>query len=149
LQLRVIAGSILILLAMGTAAVFTYRSNQELYFSVDEFVAGRGHAVYAAALSGDDGADPRRVQIRGQVDYATVARPNEGLEIRFDLKGHDNVVPVVYRGVVPDTFEMAQTVTVAGRLDADGTFVADQLFVQCPSKYEAVPPGAEASQTGG
>lgn len=96
-------------------------------------------------------ADPssRRLQVRGDVDYDSVVRPAEGLELRFDLVGKDGRLPVVYEGLVPDTFDMAESVTVAGRLASDGTFVADDLVVQCPSKYEAVPPGATVPHTNG
>jgi cytochrome c-type biogenesis protein CcmE len=132
---------------MATAALLTYRSTQELYFTVDELVDGRGAALYAAAATG--GADHRgRVQVRGTVNYETVERPSEGLEMRFVLEGRDAALPVVYHGVVPDTFEIAETVTVAGYLETGGGFAADQLFVQCPSKYEAVPPGGSAAAGG-
>ncbi|MCE7939214.1 MAG: cytochrome c maturation protein CcmE [Chloroflexi bacterium CFX6] len=81
-------------------------------------------------------------------ERASVTRPADGLELRFVLTGKDGRVPVVYRGVVPDTFDLAESVTVGGRVTADGGFAADQLLVQCPSKYEAVPPG-QADAAGG
>lgn len=107
--------------------------------------AGEGSGQGAGVVSSG-----RRLQVRGVVDYDTVQRPAEGLELRFDLTGEESRLPVVYEGMVPDTFDMAEQVTVAGHLGPDGTFVADDLVVQCPSKYEAEPPGAAGDDaTGG
>jgi cytochrome c-type biogenesis protein CcmE len=40
--------------------------------------------------------------------------------------------------VVPDTFRdgMGISVTVQGRIQTDGTFLANQVVPRCPSKYE-------------
>jgi cytochrome c-type biogenesis protein CcmE len=100
--------------------------------------AASGAVAHAAA------AEPagRRVQVRGDLDKASVVRAAEGLELAFRIGYRDASLPVRYQGVVPDTFEMAEQVTVGGYVGADGVFQADVLFVQCPSKYEALPPGA-------
>ena len=44
---------------------------------------------------------------------------------------------VVYYGVVPGNFDQATSVLVRGKPEADG-FVAEQLLVKCPSKYQGV-----------
>jgi cytochrome c-type biogenesis protein CcmE len=137
-------------------AIATYFANQEAYYTVDELVgnparypARGGHSVGGAPGTGAPGvaraaervpAGPR-MQVRGTVDDASVRREQDGLVMAFTLTGKDGALPVVYQGIVPDTFDLAEAVTVGGRLAEDGTFVADQLLVQCPSKYEAVPPG--------
>lgn len=47
------------------------------------------------------------------------------------------VMPVVYRGVMPPTFQGGRDVLLEGNYD--GTkFVATVLMTQCPSKYEVV-----------
>lgn len=161
MQTRFVIGGAVILGAMLVMAIATYFANQEAYYTVDELVtnpalyhsdpairrdavAGSGGRVQAAAAPlGGALPEPtgRRMQVRGTVDDATVDRAVDGLVLSFTLIGKDGVLPVVYEGVVPDTFDLAESVTVGGRLAEDGTFVADQLLVQCPSKYEAVPPG--------
>jgi cytochrome c-type biogenesis protein CcmE len=45
-------------------------------------------------------------------------------------------IPVEYTGFVPDTFREGSGVTVRGRLQGDGTFVANEVVAKCPSKYE-------------
>jgi cytochrome c-type biogenesis protein CcmE len=47
------------------------------------------------------------------------------------------MIPVVYTGAVPDTFQEGADVVVEGRLTPRGVFEADRLLAKCPSKYEA------------
>lgn len=116
---------------------------------------GHAAAAYGAAaaepasvsLAGSAASAGRRMQVRGDIDKGTVTRGEDGLELRFTLTGKDHMLPVVYRDMVPDTFDLAKEVTVGGRVGPDGTFEADQLFVQCPSKYEAEPPGANQADS--
>jgi cytochrome c-type biogenesis protein CcmE len=139
MQARVVVGAALIFGAMAAVALVSYFANQEAYYTVDELLARTG--APGVALAAEPEAPGPRMQVRGTVDDASVERSTDALELRFALAGKDGTVPVVYEGLVPDTFDLAEQVTVGGRLAADGTFHADQLFVQCPSKYEAAPPG--------
>jgi len=52
-------------------------------------------------------------------------------------------LPVRYKGVKPANFEDAISIVAIGRYDReDQEFVADQLLVKCPSKYQ----GAEVTK---
>ena len=42
---------------------------------------------------------------------------------------------VVYHGIVPGNFDQATSVVLKGKADGD-YFVADQMLVKCPSKYQ-------------
>jgi cytochrome c-type biogenesis protein CcmE len=126
---------------MAAIAVLAYFSNQVEYFTVDQFADADAAHTYRPLASEATGP---RLQLRGRVDTGTVQRPAEGLQLAFDLAGKSDRVPVVYHGIVPDTFDLAESVTVGGAFQSDGTFLADELFVQCPSKYEALPPGERA-----
>jgi cytochrome c-type biogenesis protein CcmE len=60
--------------------------------------------------------------------------------VRFQVEDQEDAsktVWVLYRGVVPDTFQAGREIVVTGRLDGD-TFVAkrDTLLTKCPSKFE-------------
>ena len=46
------------------------------------------------------------------------------------------VMPVVYRGVIPGNFDQATSIVAIGRYRSDH-FEAEQLLVKCPSKYQA------------
>ena len=48
-------------------------------------------------------------------------------------------IPVVYRGIAPDTFTDSVDVVVGGRMGTDGTFHATELLAKCASRYENAP----------
>jgi cytochrome c-type biogenesis protein CcmE len=150
---RLIIGAALMLSAFAVISIVTYFSNNEAYYTVDELVGNPAlyhHAPSAdTVMAAEKTPTGRRMQVRGTIDKASVNRAKEGLQLKFTISGKDNRLPVEYEGMVPDTFDMATQVTVGGRAAADGTFIADQLSVQCPSKYEAVPPGETPKPVGG
>jgi cytochrome c-type biogenesis protein CcmE len=96
-------------------------------------IAGGTPSLRPSELPGHQG----RVSLRGQV----VGKPSGdahagGLRFRLrDVKG-TTIVPVVYKGSVPDLFKTGRDVVVDGRL-RNGVFVAvpDTLVTKCPSKY--------------
>ncbi len=71
-------------------------------------------------------------------DAAAQAVSAEG--VRFRVQDQDDPgksVWVLYRGIVPDTFQDGREIVVSGRMEGD-TFVArrDTLLTKCPSKFE-------------
>lgn len=52
---------------------------------------------------------------------------------------------VVYRGVKPDLLQNEAQAIMTGQLGQDGVFVANELLLKCPSRYEEAPP----QQSGG
>jgi cytochrome c-type biogenesis protein CcmE len=151
LRTRTLLGLGAVLGAFAVVTVVAYFGNQVLYLTVDEVVAGGASASHeqAAPRTVSPG---QRVQVRGALDKASLRAataagappsvPTSDLELAFILVGQHRQLPVVYRGLVPDTLAESETITVAGVLDDDGVFRADTLPVQCPSKYQAAPPGA-------
>ncbi|RMH16449.1 MAG: cytochrome c maturation protein CcmE [Gemmatimonadetes bacterium] len=70
-----------------------------------------------------------------------------GLEHHFrveDLEDPSVSFPVVYRDVLPDTFNDSDEhveVVVEGRFRPDGVFEATEVLTKCGSRYEAAPEG--------
>jgi cytochrome c-type biogenesis protein CcmE len=63
----------------------------------------------------------------------------DGLQFKLhNIKGESPLVPIVFRGSVPDLFKVGRDVNLTGHL-ANGTFVANQMTTKCPSKYTATP----------
>lgn len=156
MQSRFVLGALAIFAALAAISLVSFYQNRELYLEVDDLLAGGTQlpmdVVRAAELRPQTGASAGaslgpRIQLRGLVDKRSTDRGADGLELGFDLYGQQGAVPVYYRGVVPDTFDMAESVTVSGHITDSGVFLADELLVQCPSKYEAVPPGKQAEPT--
>jgi len=86
----------------------------------------------------------RIVQVVGGIDFDSVNYDAEKSELTFtifDLEAPDPSNPermkIIYDGVVPGNFDQATSVLVRGKHGQDG-FVADQLLVKCPSKYQGM-----------
>lgn len=77
------------------------------------------------------------VQVNGNIaDKDYVIKPSEQY-LSFHLRDQKGeVMPVVYRGVIPGNFDQATMVVAIGRFQGDH-FQAEQLLVKCPSKYQA------------
>jgi cytochrome c-type biogenesis protein CcmE len=72
--------------------------------------------------------------VLGDKNYV-LRRDQQYLEFKLkDSKGE--VMTVEYRGVIPGNFDQAVSIVAIGRYTND-RFVADQLLVKCPSKYQA------------
>ncbi len=75
-------------------------------------------------------------------------------EAKYDINAHQLQFPimdenqdkmmVVYSGTKPSNFEQADRVVVIGKYE-NKVFVADQLLVKCPSKYQGSIP-SDSSQ---
>ena len=83
------------------------------------------------------------VQVMGKIDFDRVVYDREAgrlaMEI-YDAEAKDPAaaqrMEAVYYGVVPGNFEQATSVVLVGQADTTGTFVAEQMLIKCPSKYQ-------------
>ncbi len=122
------AGGIVILAVIAYVAFSSFQSNAVYYYTLGEFNA------QASKLVGQN------VRISGPLDKASIQQDSKSLTLKFNMKDGGIVLPVVYRGVVPDTLQTGESVVAEGKLDASGTFQANNLLVKCPSKYEEATP---------
>ena len=77
------------------------------------------------------------VQVNGVLADKNYVAKSEEQYLEFKLKdAHGQVMPVVYRGVIPGNFDQATSIVAIGRYQGDH-FEAEQLLVKCPSKYQA------------
>jgi cytochrome c-type biogenesis protein CcmE len=75
------------------------------------------------------------VRVGGKVLEGSVTWDPKALKLKFVLGDKAQSLPVVYEGVVPDSFKQGQEVIIEGRY-AGPMFVASQIMPTCPSKYE-------------
>ena len=100
-------------------------SGATYYYEVDELLA------QGSSVNGEN------VRVNGQVSPGSVEQEAQGRILRFtmvDIEGKGSL-PVVYQGVVPDTFQVGGEVVVEGHLASGGIFQAHTLMPKCPSKY--------------
>lgn len=115
----------LILLGVGGAVAFALTAFQEdlLYFySPSEVNAGKapGDKVF---------------RVGGMVTKGSFQRPVGSLEASFVVTDYAHDVTVRYSGVLPDLFREGQGIIARGRMNSDGTFVAEEVLAKHDENY--------------
>ena len=77
----------------------------------------------------------RNFRIGGLVETGSVARGNDGREVRFRVTDGVNTVQVAFTGALPDLFREGQGVVALGRLSTDGQFRASEVLAKHDEKY--------------
>jgi cytochrome c-type biogenesis protein CcmE len=119
----------------ATAAVFVLALSGLLYSTLSE---GTEYYKHVDEIAGQpDAWHGKQMNLHGFVVEKSILRKPDSLEYRFQVQNNGKVVPVSYKGVVPDTFKDGSEVVLKGRLGPHG-FVVDPngVVAKCPSKYE-------------
>lgn len=125
---RKILVAVIVFAAVGGYLAFSgARSSLTYYVTVGELLDR------ASTLSGP-------LRLGGTVAPGSVRWDRRAGRLEFHVTDGTRHIPVVYRGVVPDTFRPGGEVVVEGSYDG-GRFVADRLFAKCPSKFDATGSG--------
>ncbi len=120
---RFLIGGVIVFLAIGYLGFMGFRGSAAYYYEVSEFLA-QGSSIYG-----------ERVRVNGQVAPGSLEQESAGRILRFTMIDGGESLPVVYQGVVPDTFKVGNDVVVEGSLNSDGVFQASALMPKCPSRY--------------
>jgi cytochrome c-type biogenesis protein CcmE len=78
----------------------------------------------------------RAVRVSGNVQEGSLVRDDVKQLIRFTVVEGDQMLPVAYKGVVPDIFRPGIQVVVEGRYSGQGLFQAQTLLTKCPSRFQ-------------
>jgi cytochrome c-type biogenesis protein CcmE len=76
----------------------------------------------------------QRIRLGGMVEDGSV-RKGPGTITTFIVTDQISTVTVTYNGILPDLFREGQGVVTEGRLQADGTFVADTVLAKHDENY--------------
>ncbi len=131
-KLKFVIGGLLILGAIAYVTLTSFQSNSIYYLTLNELNTQRATVI------------GQPVRVNAPLDKSSIQFDNSTLTLKFNLKDSGLVLPVVYKGVVPDTLTEGESVVVEGHLGADGVFQASTILVKCPSKYETQPTAAAA-----
>jgi len=123
-QLRVFLGAFFILAAVGVLIYGSLQGTQQYYMTLAEMRARK------------DVASLQSVRIGGGLAPNTTVVNSKEVSAQFTLTDGTNTLPVVYKGVLPDTFEASSEVIAEGKLGSDGVFRASLVLAKCPSKYD-------------
>ncbi|PLX39076.1 MAG: cytochrome c maturation protein CcmE [Hyphomicrobiales bacterium] len=76
----------------------------------------------------------QRIRLGGLVEEGSVVR-GEGEVITFKITDTANVVPVTFKGILPDLFREGQGVVTEGVMTTAGTFEADSVLAKHDETY--------------
>jgi cytochrome c-type biogenesis protein CcmE len=125
-QVKIGLAAVVTVLAIVYLGFTGFQKSMVYYLTVSELKA-RGSEMYGEG-----------VRVSGHVEPGTIQTDPVTLVHRFVISADGEKLPVVYRGVTPDTFKEGAEVVVEGKYDPSGTFMAETLLAKCPSKYEGV-----------
>ena len=123
-QLKFAIGSVVIILTLSYLAYSGYQESKTYYRTVPELYAMKDTAYNV------------RLQVSGDVVAGSIKR--EGKIVNFVIGQEPNTLRVKYVGKdpLPDTLIDHATAMATGKLERDGTFIADTMLAKCASKYE-------------
>jgi len=127
---KFLAGGVLVLGTAGYLMASSISQTAVYYLTPHEL---------AAKVAQDPTFVETGVKVGARVVNGSVQRAPGGREVAFRMTDGTNTYPVVYRGIIPDTFTDSVDVVVEGRLGRDGTFRATTLLAKCASRYENAP----------
>ena len=122
---KFLIGGLIIVLAIAYLAYTGLENSTTYYYTVSELMEQTGIT------------DGENVKVNGRVVGGSVEQDTEERILRFtiiDVEGEKSL-PVVYQGVVPDTFTPGSEVVLEGYLDSAGVFQANNILAKCASKY--------------
>ena len=74
-------------------------------------------------------------RLGGLVEENSVEQTPGSVEVRFALTDLVHVIPVRYRGLLPDLFREGQGIVALGALDRQGVFVAKEVLAKHDENY--------------
>lgn len=121
MNVKVIAGSIVVLAFLGFGAYSFMDSNVE-------------YTDIAGAM-----AKNKKVQLKGtwNREKHSSFNPSTSQFTFYLVDDAGRECRVVLEGAVPNNFEMATSVVAKGKFTSEGYFHATEVLTKCPSKYEA------------
>jgi len=111
-------------------ALNAFNQNLMFFYAPSEVMAGEAPVDHPFRLG-------------GLVTVGSVKRLPNGLTTRFDVTDNVKTVTIEYTGILPDLFREGQGIVAHGRLNAGGTFIADEVLAKHDENY--MPPEVAAS----
>lgn len=152
-RLKFIIGGLLLITAVIVMIVSVTQSSAEFFMTVSELIesdrnlTGQNLRVSGAVL----GESILYDRESGELTFRIANLPNEereierlgGLESALHWAVNDTNNPrlnVRYAGPPPDMLRHEAQAILTGTLNSAGVFVAEEILMKCPSKYEEVLP---------
>lgn len=126
-RLMLVGGGVGLLVAAVALVLSAFQQNLVFFHSPTEVLAGKAPAG-------------KTFRIGGLVEDGSIQREADGLTVRFAITDTAKVIPVSYRGTLPDLFKEGKGAVVQGTLGPDGQFRATEVLAKHDENY--MPPEA-------
>jgi cytochrome c-type biogenesis protein CcmE len=148
--LKFLIGGGLILIAVIFMVISATRNTAEFFITVEELQASGDQyvgerlrvsgAVLGDSIYYDTGSNQLHFTIANIPDEETLnAQDNPDLILHEAVSNPESPrIDVVYDGAKPEMLKDEAQAILAGTLDESGVFIAEELLLKCPSKYEEV-----------
>ena len=129
---KFLIGGALVLSSAGYLMASSIKSTGTYYLTPSEL---------ATKLEADASFHDVGLKMGAKVVRGSIVRAPGGRQVTFKVTDGTKVLPVEYKGIIPDTFTDAEDieVVVEGRMGRDGVFHATTLLAKCASRYENAP----------
>ena len=157
MQRKFIVGGVLILAAIVYLIVSSSQANAQYFLTVDELnskadqMTGREIRISGAVIGDSIQFDATTLDLTFEVvhipgDNAEIEKLGGLAEVLHQAVKNEDLgrLKVIYNGPKPDLLKNEAQAIMTGILREDGVFVANELLLKCPTRYdEAVPGQAE------
>ncbi|MFR6027979.1 MAG: cytochrome c maturation protein CcmE [Sutterella wadsworthensis] len=125
-KLALIGAAVVAVGAGVTLALQAFNENLVFFFSPTQVAAKEARRPH--------------VQARRRGRARRCQAPAEGVTVTFGITDTAKIVPVQYKGILPDLFAEGQGVVAQGKLDEQGVFCASEVLAKHDENY--MPPEA-------
>ena len=152
-RLKFIIGGLLIVAAVVYLIVSSTQASAQYFLTVDELIAkgsslkDRDVRISGAVIGDTVHYDPQTLNLTFLI--ASIPGDNKAIEAQGGLAAvlHAAVtdpnrqrMAVVYNGPKPDLLRDEAQAIITGKMGEDGKFIASELLLKCPTKYEEAVP---------
>ena len=125
-RLMLVGGGVALLFAAVALVLSAFQQNLVFFHTPSEVAEGK-------APSG------KTFRIGGMVEDGSIQREADGVTVRFAITDTAKVIPVTYKGTLPDLFKEGKGAVVQGKLEG-GVFRATEVLAKHDENY--MPPEA-------
>lgn len=104
-------------------ALYALRQNINLFFTPSDLLATDKVIL-----------DTKTIRLGGMVEKGSLKR-KEGLKVQFWVTDTQHKILVEYQGILPDLFREGQGIVTLGRLNSQGTFIAEEVLAKHDENY--------------
>jgi cytochrome c-type biogenesis protein CcmE len=129
-RLALVVGGVAVLAIAATLVLSGLKDNIVFFYSPTDVLEGKV-------------PQGRSFRIGGMVEVGSLKRQEDGVTVAFAVTDTAKVVPVRYKGILPDLFKEGKGVVAQGKLDANGVFTAEEVLAKHDENY--MPPEAQSA----